>query len=118
MKDITLNCIDSAAFLAGAEAAVWCQQGQGLHRRGGPVHPVPGAPAGVRLLGRAEGRYPGPLEVPLRLVLQVTYTSGALPCQLFAFLITTIPSGTAYFVGTRGPGLSGFRLMVLEGEAH
>lgn len=60
----------------GAEAAVRRQQGQGLHGRRGPVHPVPGAPAGLRAVGRAEGRHSGPLALPLRLVLQISHASG------------------------------------------
>lgn len=50
---VNLHFLSSSqlACRAGAEAAVRCQQGQGVHGRRGPLHSMPGTPAGLWLLG-------------------------------------------------------------------
>ena len=53
------------------------QQGQGLHRGGGPLHPLLRREAGIRPLGRAQGRRPRVTPLPLRLVLQEPHAAGA-----------------------------------------
>lgn len=54
------------------------QQGEGLHRGERPVHPVLGRAPRLRPLGRAQGRDPRVVPVPLRLVLQVEDPPGAV----------------------------------------
>lgn len=54
---------------------------RGGERRGrGPLHPVHGAQAGLRRLGRAQSRDQALLALPLRLVLQVAHAPGAASC--------------------------------------